>query len=107
MAQLVDFGITTKSEDQNLCRRKEDFICNSYINDKGPDGIYQYFEKHCLGRDSCVIDHIDQFVKRTGDAQRLLACVDPESRVFFQYYCEQTEQQIQTKIKDAREIAII
>ena len=37
----------------------------------------------------------------------MYACLSPESRVFFQFQCEQTEQQLHDKMVDARKIVII
>lgn len=54
-----------------------------------------------------MIQDFDKFISKKGDAQEIYACLAPESKVFFQYLCEQTSTQIEDKVKDARRLLTI
>jgi hypothetical protein len=77
ITKLVDFGITTKIEDQFQCLKKQNNICNSLLQEKGKFGIYGHFERECIGKDSCIIQNYDKFINHQADHKRVAACLDP------------------------------
>lgn len=107
LTHLIDFGINTKAEDQNQCRKDRNNICSKYILERGHEGIYSVFQNQCEGKDSCIIKNFDKFLSRKGDKNVIEACLELESRVFFQYACEQTEEQLKEKKKDATKVIFI
>jgi len=51
ISELVDFGITTKFEDQESCTRKiSTQYCNKFINSQE---FKDHFKNHCMGRTDC------------------------------------------------------
>ena len=68
MTNLVDFGVTTKVEDQYRCRKESSDICSKHLLENGELSIRDIFEKECKGKDSCVIQNYEKFVSRKGDA---------------------------------------
>lgn len=51
ISDLVDFGITTKFEDQESCTRKVTTqYCNKFINS---EAFRNHFKTHCIGRTDC------------------------------------------------------
>ena len=68
ISNLVDFGITAKSEDQYSCRHTSSNICSKYLLEEGEQGIYSHFKKECMGKDSCMLQNFDRFISRKGDA---------------------------------------
>ena len=107
ITKLVDFGVTTKIEDQYQCVKKPHNICNPFLHEHGNLGIYGIFDRECTGKDSCIIQNYDKFINHNGDQHKVAACFDQQSRVFFQYFCEQTEEEISDKKLNAVMIVTI
>lgn len=55
MTELIDFGVTTRIEDQYQCKKKKKNICNPFLKESGNFGIYSTFDRECWGKDSCLI----------------------------------------------------
>jgi len=82
IGSLVDFGITTKFEEQASCSRKEGTqFCNQYLNDQE---FKNFYNKKCQTKTNCTIGMITDYFKHIGPVtdNGKEICLSGESRVY-------------------------
>lgn len=65
ISKLVDFGITTSTEDQQMCTRKNNSqFCNKFIDDST---FKAFIRTYCYDEDHCMIKSINKFLMPHSD----------------------------------------
>lgn len=100
----MDFGITTHFEDQMQCVRRSSNVCNKILDDTR---FHKFFKENCATTTKCTIKDFGRLIKELGDEYVVHQCLDPLSRVFFQYKCEQTPEEIDAKMNDIKLVIMI
>jgi hypothetical protein len=86
ITELIDWGVATRFEDQQMCRANSEGYCHEFLN---RDLVKSMFEQNCKGNTACQFKEFSQFIKNDTNSNPAYvgSCLDSESRIFFQYTC--------------------
>lgn len=105
VTDLVDFGITTKFEDQHSCSKfAQTQYCQQFLD---YDAIYDFFQKECRNKEKCFVGSLPDFVLPDTDTSQISMCFQEDSRLYVQYKCEETSVDVDQKLKSTKPLAFI
>ena len=103
ISDLVDWGIVTKNEDNNECKRQEHDRCLPILE---PDNLKNQFDSFCKTNKNCTLLDFTYFITGEGIGENrtfegpknvINDCTGSTSRLFIQYMCKQTEEELAVK----------
>ena len=105
VTDLVDFGITTKFEDQHSCSKfAQTQYCQQFLDF---DSIYDFFQKECRNKERCFVGSLPDFVLPDTDTSQISMCFQEDSRLYVQYKCEETSVDVDQKTQSVEPLVFI
>lgn len=95
ITKLVDWGMQSHSDSVNQCRKRSSNICNGVLNDAA---FQKFFADSCHDKDFCSIQDLNNYLLKDSLTDK---CGKKDSKIFIQYMCKQTKEEIALKLDRA------
>lgn len=92
ISEIVAYGVSLESENINNCNYNSTGTCNSVTS---TSSAAQNKFNNCIGNETCFINNVQDII--TGNSSTAATCKSDQGRLYVQYYCTQTDDELAEK----------